>query len=266
LRADLRYACVSLLSLIIGQLLVLSGKMQREAREHIQRRSAQFQPSAHSKYSSFSCHQFRDRFHSIVAQSRTLASRISRHRMFHRLLIFSILIVLSGWVIFFRLIWQQSYALPGSGDVSASPPPLLLWRDYNPSSVTASSSSASSCASSLHPLIGEWMGSCEQLLGYNIIDQPACASSPCSQQFFASYTAGGFVRRYSTGLSSSSSTCSSLVPLTARGDVTIEVSSPLKYMQHAAAKSAWFHGDPYSVTGASAAASRTCRDRSFLCS
>lgn len=224
--------------------------MQREAREHIQRRSAQLQPSDHLKYSSLSCHPVRNRFLSIIGQSRSLASRVSRHRMFHRLLIFSVLIVLSGWVVFFRFIWQQSYVLPGSGDVSISSSPLLLWRDYNPTSVPTSSSSVSSCAASLHPLIGEWIGSCEQLLGNNIIDQPVCSSSPCTQQFAVSYTAGGFVRRYSSGVSSSSSSCSSLVPFTARGDVTIEVSSPLKYMQHAAAKSAWFHGDPYSVTGA----------------
>jgi hypothetical protein len=195
-----------------------------------------------------------------------LASRVSHHRMFHRLLIFSILVVLCVWVIFFRFIWQQSYVVPGSGDVSIAPHPLLLWRDHNPPSVPTSTSAVSSCASTLHPLVGEWVGSCEQLLGNNIIDQPVCSSSPCTQKFIVSYTAGGLVRRYSTGLSSTSSSCSSSVPLTARGEVTIEMSSPLKYMQHAAAKSAWFHGDPYSVTGAGAAASATCRPHSRLCS
>ena len=223
--------------------------MQREAREHIQRRAALLQPLDQSKNSLMSCIPLRSRVLDLTAQAKTLAFRVSRHRLLLRLLHIFFLAVFVGWVAFFRFFSQQSYALPGTGDVSTSAPPLLLWRDFNPSSPRASSASMSSCTSSLHPLVGEWSGSCQQLLGLNILDEPVCASSPCTHPITISYSAAGFARRHSAGLSSSSSSCTSRVPLTASGKEIIEVSSPLKYILHNAAKSAWFYGDPHSVTG-----------------
>lgn len=224
--------------------------MQREAREHIQRRAALLEPFNRSKTSLLSCLPSRDRLLEFVARTKTLAFRVSRHRILLRLLHFFLLAVFFGWVVFFRILSQQSYALPGTGDVFSSSPPRLLWRDFNPSSPRASPESMSACASSLNPLVGDWSGSCEQLLGVNILDQPVCASSPCKHAFSVSYSAAGFARRYSAGLPASSSSCQSAAPLAVVGKEVIEVSSPLKYMKNLAAKSAWFPGDPHSVTGA----------------
>jgi hypothetical protein len=224
--------------------------MQREVREHFQRRAALLQTSNQSKSSFHSCLSARDRVVDLIAQAKTLASRVNRHHLLHRLLHILVLFVFFGWVVFFRFFSQQSYALPGSGNTAPAPSPLLLWREFNPSSPRASPSAMSTCTSSLHPLVGDWSGSCQQLLGLNILDQPVCASSPCTHPFAVTYTAAGVTRRHSAGMSSSASTCTSVVPLTAIGKEIIEVSSPLKYMKHNAAKSAWFHGDPYSVTGA----------------
>ena len=224
--------------------------MQREAREHIQRRAALLEPFNRTKTSLLSCLPSRDQLLEVVARTKLLAFRVSRHRILLRLLHFFLLAVFFGWVVFFRLLSQQSYALPGTGDVFSSSPPRLLWRDFNPSSPRVSPASMSSCASSLNPLVGDWSGSCEQLLGINILDQPVCASSPCKYPFAVSYSAAGFVRRHSAGLSTSSSSCLSAVPIAVVGKEVIEVSSPLKYMKNLAAKSAWFPGDPHSVTGA----------------
>jgi hypothetical protein len=149
--------------------------------------------ATHSKIPDPPKQPLRARVVALISHVRTLAFRVSRHRLLLRLLLLSSFAVLAVWVIFIRFISQQSYALPGNGDVSTSSPPLLLWRDFNPSSPTPSPSSLSSCDSSLPPLVGEWRGTCQQLLGLNVIDNPVCASAanPCSLPFAASYSAAG---------------------------------------------------------------------------
>jgi hypothetical protein len=220
--------------------------MQREAREHIQRRAALLDASSLAKTTPLSLKRFSERFNALASKSTAIASHVSRNRLLRRLFFLSFFVVFAGWVIIFRLISQQSYVQPVSGDIFISPPPLLLWRDYNPSPPPVSSSALSSCVATLHPLVGDWKGTCQQLAGLNIIEQPVCAVSPCSRPISISYSAAGFVRRLVGELSSS---CSSADQFDARGREVIEVSSPLKYMIHTAAKSAWFHGIPYSVTG-----------------
>jgi hypothetical protein len=225
--------------------------MYHEARDHVRKRGVPLQPSFRTDgcWHCRAFHPLRDHVRTIAAHSKTLAFRVIRHQLLFRLLIVSFFAVVFGWVIGFRLVSQQSYALPGSGVVSSSSPPLLLWREFNPSSPPASASATSACTAALHPLVGEWSGSCEQLLGINIVNQPVCSSTPCSRPFDLSYSASGFTRRYSAGLSETSSTCSSAVPLIANALEVIEVSSSFKYMKNDAAKSAWFHGNPHSVTG-----------------
>jgi hypothetical protein len=72
------------------------------------------QQSTHSKPPPPLKQPLRARMVTLIAHTRTLAFRVSRHRLLLRLLLLSCFVVLAAWVIFYRFLFQQSFALPGT--------------------------------------------------------------------------------------------------------------------------------------------------------